>query len=94
MSDSHTSLIRDVHKVIDEHSSKHAEYFLDTFKSTARNDNSLIDDLNRYFNMQLSLLPCDTLEARECLLADISAGRWLSYFSSHIVSLLVRFQRV
>lgn len=94
MSDSQSNLITGVYRVIRDRSEKHGEHFLNTFKSTARKEADLVDDLNRYFNMELSLLPTDTLEARECLLSDISGNRWLSYFTSHVVTLLVRFQRV
>lgn len=91
MKESEHELIGQVHRTMERESSALADRFADKFKSSGRNDGDVISDLNRYFNMELSVLSVDTLDARECLIDGISPNRWFSYFTSHVLPLLVRF---
>ncbi len=92
MKDSQHDLVIKVKQVISQESHTHAARFESQFKSSEKSESGVISDLNRYFNMELSVLKVDTLDARECLIDGISASRWLSYFVSHVLPLLIRFQ--
>lgn len=55
------------------------------FEENFKGKKGTIEELNRHFRVELSALPVDTIDARECLISGISEKTWLSYFSNHVV---------
>lgn len=84
----------EVYVALEELSTEHADDFNVTFKSNGKSDADIIKDLNSYFRLELSSLPVDTRDARDCLIDSLSTRTWLSYFVDHVARLLVRHKEV
>lgn len=87
-------LIDEVALIIEELSVEHADAFRNVFKTTATEDPDIITDLNKHFRGTLASLPVCTIDARDCLMDNVSKGTWKTYFADHVVRLIVRHQRV
>lgn len=81
LTDSVAGLIREI-------SPAHADDFQNNFKGKEPS----IDELNKHFRVELSTLPVDTIDARECLMSDISEDTWLNYFSNHVVEPITKYK--
>lgn len=75
------TLVDQVTDLLHESSPAHA----DDFSKSYEGKSGSIEDLNKYFRVELSSLPVDTIDARECLVSDISENTWLGYFGDHVV---------
>ena len=65
----------------------------DDFDSNYREEET-IDGMNRHFRVELSSLPVDTVDERECLLSDISEKRWLDYFGDHVARTICKHKEL
>lgn len=90
MSKEEKDLVADVTELIREVSPAHAEDFHQSFEGKE----GTIEELNKHFRVELSTLPVDTIDARECLVNDISEDRWLGYFSDHVVRPITKYKSV
>ena len=88
MSDNKDNLVTKVASMIRGVSPDHAKDFENNFKGK---DGS-IEELNKHFRIELSSLPVDTIDARECLINDISEQTWLGYFGNHVVRPITKYK--
>lgn len=84
---SKNELVTKVSDMLRSTSPAHASDFEKNFKGK-----STIEDLNKHFRIELSGLPVDTFNARECLINDISEDRWLGYFNNHVVRPITKYK--
>lgn len=78
---SNKDLVSKVADALGDVSPAHKKDFEESFKGKK----GTIEELNKHFRVELSTLPVDTIDARECLISDISEKTWLNYFSNHVV---------
>lgn len=88
------TIVDDVYEALAYLSVEHADDFNVNFKTKNGSDIELVNNLNSYFRMELSLLPADTRDARDCLMDGLSARTWLSYFVDHVARLIVKHKEV
>lgn len=81
-------LVDRVTDVLGEVSPEHAE----DFKKNFNGKKGTLEELNKHFRVELSTLPVDTIDARECLINDISENTWLNYFSDHVVRPITKYK--
>lgn len=80
---------KEVSDLLREISPEHADDFDDNY-----NDDDNIESLNKHFRLELSALPVDTIDERECLVNDISEKRWLDYFGDHVARTICKHKEL
>lgn len=66
----------------------------DDFEGSYKDKENTIEGLNKHFRMELSELPVDTIDERECLISDISDKRWLDYFGDHVARTICKHKEL
>jgi hypothetical protein len=57
----------------------------------AHNGASPMVHLNNYLRVQLGMLPCSTVNERECLMDDVTEREWLRLFNKHVAPTIVAY---
>lgn len=88
---SHLSLSERVQEALGRSKPELGVAFSNTFRPKSKDEAGVQVELNKYLRLQLAKAPVSTLDERQCLIDEISAGQWFEYFESHVLPTLVRF---
>lgn len=50
-----------------------------------------LNGINNYLRVQLGMLPCSTVNERECLMDDVSEREWLRLFNKHVAPTIAAY---
>jgi hypothetical protein len=86
-------IVKKVQDLLDEDTdSDCSDRFLNTFTAQTTSQYDDIVALNRFWRIELTKVPVNTISERECLIDNIDPLDWLRHFKSQVLPTIIRWK--